>query len=130
MKVIYESSAAAYISLGQGSNDSNIAMRMVVHYDEAWKIRSPELKQCSVQDEHKSEYLKLVEKELHSGERRAVEALTRLFLRGWWRRVWIVQETVLAPVLELQLHSHWPSYSAILLGRPTRCAYSECLLGV
>jgi hypothetical protein len=24
----------------------------------------------------------------------------------------------------------WPSYSAILLGDPTRCAYSVCLLGV
>ena len=51
-------------------------------------------------------------------------------------RLWA--EIKLAPVLlplkrsllELQLRGHWPSYSAILLGHPTRCAYSECLLGV
>jgi hypothetical protein len=31
---------------------------------------------------------------------------------------------------DFQLRGHWPSYSAILLGRPTWCAYSECLLRV
>jgi hypothetical protein len=29
-------------------------------------------------------------------------------------------------VLELQLRGHWPSYSAILLGVPTRSVYSGC----
>jgi hypothetical protein len=28
-------------------------------------------------------------------------------------------------LLELQLRGHWLSYSGILLGVPTRCAYSE-----
>jgi hypothetical protein len=97
MKTIYESSAGTFIWLGPDSDDSEMAMRMIEHYDEAWRSRPPELKHAIVKDENKSEYLKIAEKELHPDYKQAVEAVTRLFLRAWWRRAWIVQETVVSP---------------------------------
>ena len=84
MGEIYKNSNGVLMWLGEEKEDSNLAMELVRHFEEAMKTQATE------------RYIDLLTSEEFEPH---WKALNLLFQRPYWQRVWIIQEIVL-PYLE------------------------------
>jgi hypothetical protein len=113
MRSIYEGAKFVFMWLGEADEDSDTAMRFLVDFNDDLDAEKP------------SQLEKML-----NGIATSREALRNLFVREYWKRVWIMQEVIVsknAYVCCGKFIAKWTSVALFLLAMPEHRLHQETL---
>jgi hypothetical protein len=92
MKDIYANSARTIIWLGPATTDSFRAMLKLFQLSISWEERCENARTEPLKAENRAVYQQFLRADVSEDDTDDLLGISRLFLRSWWTRAWIVQE--------------------------------------